>query len=76
MLSYLRAVNPGGGTKTHAVPKRIDEYEDNTCVVGRPVYVVGVDKWQGAVDLRSFVSIKNQLRSSSLAQLLVIERGL
>ncbi len=60
VLSYLRAVNPGGGTKTHAVTKRIDEYEHDTCVVGRLVYVVGISKWQGAVDLGSCVSIKNR----------------
>ena len=60
VLSYLGAVNPGGGTKTHAVTKRVDKNKDDTRVVGRPVYVVGVGEWQGAVDLRSCVSMKYQ----------------
>lgn len=40
---YLGAVNPGGGTKAHAIAECVDEYENHTGDVGSTVGVIWED---------------------------------
>ncbi len=49
--SYLRAVNPRGGTKSQAVAERVDKDKDDAGIVRGFVDVIRINKGKHSIDL-------------------------